>query len=97
MEQLIDGTLSPENPRMFQEIYHGLLFGEGGGMADPYFVLADLPGYITARERAYADYRNRDKWVAMAVRNVAKSGFFASDRTIEEYNDKIWRLKPLSL
>ena len=40
---------------------------------------------------------NRDKWVAMAVRNVARSGYFASDRTIEEYNDKIWRLKPLSL
>ena len=96
LEQLIDGTLCPEEPRVFSDLYHALLFGDGG-MADPYFVLADLPGYFTARERAYADYRNRDKWVAMAVRNVAKSGFFSSDRTIEEYNDKIWRLKPLSL
>ena len=35
LEQLIDGTLEPENPRMFQELYHALLFGDGGGMADP--------------------------------------------------------------
>jgi len=96
MEQLIDGTLCPESPRAFMDLYRALLFSDSG-MADPYFVLADLTPYMIARENAYRDYRDRDKWLAMAIRNVAQSGFFASDRTIAEYNDRIWRLKPLSL
>ena len=97
MEQLIDGTLSPENPRMFQEIYHGLLFGEGGGMADPYFVLKDLTSYITTQKQMMADYDNRDLWLHKAVMNTACSSLFTSDRTIEEYNRLIWHLKPLKL
>ena len=97
MEQLIDGTLSPENPRMFQEIYHGLLFGEGGGMADPYFVLKDLTSYITTQKKMMADYDNRDLWLKKAVLNTACSSLFTSDRTIEEYNRLIWHLKPLNL
>ena len=97
MEQLIDGTLSPENPRMFQEIYHGLLFGEGGGMADPYFVLKDLPDYVTTHKRLLKDYDDKDVWLRKAVLNTASSAMFTSDRTISEYNDKIWHLKPLQL
>lgn len=97
MTMLIDGTLSPDNPHLFQELYHALLFGDNGGMADPYFVLKDLPDYLRTRQRVAQDYDNRDKWLAMAVRNVACSGVFSSDRTIAEYNEKIWRLKPLEL
>ena len=97
MEQLIDGTLCPENPRMFQEIYHSLLFGDGGGMADPYFVLKDLTSYITTQKQMMADYDNRDLWLKKAVLNTACSSLFTSDRTIEEYNRKIWHLKPLKL
>ncbi|MBR1560936.1 MAG: glycogen/starch/alpha-glucan phosphorylase [Clostridia bacterium] len=97
MEQLIDGTLSPENPRMFQEIYHGLLFGEGGGMADPYFVLKDLPDYTATHKRLLNDYTDKDVWLRKAVLNTASSAMFTSDRTISEYNDKIWHLKPLQL
>ncbi len=97
LTMLIDGTLSPDNPHLFQELYHALLFGDGGGMADPYFVLKDLPDYLRTRQRLARDYLDRDKWLAMAVRNVAASGVFSSDRTIAEYNGKIWRLKPLAL
>ena len=97
MEQMIDGSLTPENPRMFQELYHALLFGDGGGMADPYFVLKDLPDYMLAQGKIAHDYAQKDKWLAMAVRNTACSGVFSSDRTITEYNDKIWHLKPLNL
>ena len=43
MDQLINGELCPENHQLFQELYHALLFGDNGGMADPYFVLKDLP------------------------------------------------------
>ncbi len=96
LTMLIDGTLSRDNPHLFQELYHALLFGDGG-MADPYFVLKDLPDYLRTRHKLMRDYASREKWLAMAVRNVAGSGVFSSDRTITEYNEKIWRLKPLDL
>ena len=41
------------------------------------------------------DYRDREKWNRMAIHNVAKSGYFASDRTIREYNDNIWHIPPI--
>ena len=97
LEQLIDGTLCPEHPRMFQEIYHALLFGDGGGMADPSFVLKDLPQYMAAQTKIDGDYTDKDLWLRKAVLNTACSGGFSSDRTIREYNDKIWHLKPLNL
>ncbi|MEG1843605.1 MAG: glycogen/starch/alpha-glucan phosphorylase [Clostridia bacterium] len=97
MEQLIDGTLCPENPHQFQELYHALLFGDNGGMADPYFVLKDLPDYLCTQMRLSRDYMDKEKWLRMAIRNTASSGVFSSDRTIAEYNDKIWHLTPLNL
>jgi starch phosphorylase len=66
-------------------------------MADPYFVLRDLNEYIGARRRAIADYTNPDKWWKMAITNTAMSGIFSTDRTIREYNQRIWRLSPLQL
>lgn len=92
---LIDGTLFPDHPTTVQDIYHALLLGEGGGMADPYFVLKDFGSYSMAQQRVDQDYQNRDKWLQMAITNTAMSGIFSSDRTIEEYNEKIWHLTPL--
>ena len=97
MTQLIDGTLCPENPRMFQEIYHGLLFGDGGNMADPYFVLKDLTQYHITERKIASDYTDKDKWLHKAIMNTACSGVFSSDRTINEYNEKIWHLNALEL
>ena len=98
LNQLIDGTLEPNNPHMFQELYHALLFGDNGGMADPYFVLKDMPSYLKTQGILGEDYsRRHGLWLRKAVINTAKSGIFSSDRTITEYNDKIWHLKPLVL
>ena len=98
LEQLIDGTLTPENPRMFQELYHALLFGDGGGMADPYFVLKDMHSYVHTQHMLSHDYeKNHGLWLRKAIINTAQSGIFSSDRTIREYNEKIWHLKPLIL
>ncbi len=97
MDQLIDGTLSPDNPRLFQELYHALLFGDNGGMADPYFVLGDLTSYLNTRQQMSEGFTRKDEWLRKAVLNVAHSGVFASDRTIREYNEKIWHLKELVL
>ncbi len=97
MEQLLDGSIEPNNRHLFQDLYHSLLFGDNG-MADPYFVLKDLPSYISAQHQLGEDYEKRhDLWLRKAVINTAKSGIFASDRTIAEYNDQIWHLKALEL
>ena len=55
--------------------------------------LLDLREYIDIKERIYADYADRDRWNKMAVINIAKAGFFSSDRTIAQYNDEVWKLK----
>lgn len=95
MTQMIDGTLFPNQAATLQDLYHSLLLGEGGGMADNYFVLKDFGSYSMAQRRLNADYADREKWLKMAITNTAMSGVFSSDRTIAEYNEHIWHLDPL--
>ncbi|MBR4711895.1 MAG: glycogen/starch/alpha-glucan phosphorylase [Clostridia bacterium] len=95
MTQMIDGTLFPDNAGVLQDLYHSLLLGGNGAMADSYFVLKDFGSYSMAQRRLAADYADFDKWQKMAVINTAMSGVFSSDRTIREYNDWIWHLDPL--
>ncbi len=59
---------------------------------DWFMTLLDLEAYIEKKDEALADYENRSKWKRMMLTNIAKAGFFSSDRTIEEYNRDIWRL-----
>ena len=60
---------------------------------DWFMTLLDLEAYIEAKDRAFADYEDRTKWKKMMLHNIARAGFFSSDRTIEEYNRDIWHLK----
>ncbi len=60
---------------------------------DWFMTLIDLESYIEAKDRIFADYENRDKWKHMMLVNIAKAGFFSSDRTIMEYNRDIWKLQ----
>ena len=55
-------------------------------------VIRDFESYVEAQKRIDKEYRDQKTWTKKAILNVAKSGFFSSDRTIEEYNDKIWHL-----
>ena len=55
--------------------------------------LLDLECYIEKKDQMLADYENRAKWRRMMLVNIAKAGFFSSDRTIAEYNRDIWKLK----
>ena len=48
------------------------------------------------QEEAAAAYRDRERWVRMSIRNTASSGFFSTDRTMQEYNQDIWKLTPLN-
>ena len=59
---------------------------------DWFMTLLDLKEYIAVKEAMLADYENRKGWAKKSLVNIAKAGFFSSDRTIQEYNDDIWHL-----
>lgn len=60
---------------------------------DWFMTLLDLEDYIAVKDRALADYEDREKWKRMMLTNIAKAGFFSSDRTIAEYNRDVWKLQ----
>ena len=60
---------------------------------DWFMTLLDLEDYIATKDKMMADYEDQKKWRKMMLVNIAKAGFFSSDRTIEEYNRDIWRLR----
>lgn len=62
---------------------------------DWFMTLLDLEDYIRVKDKAFADYADREKWKKMMLVNIAKAGFFSSDRTIAEYNRDIWKLTKL--
>jgi starch phosphorylase len=78
---------TPGEGAAFAPVYHSLLAG-----GDPFMVLADFRAYCDAQSRIDAAYRDQDRWARMAILNVARSGWFSSDRTIREYAEQIWNL-----
>ena len=60
---------------------------------DWFMTFPDFDAYVKTREQAYADYENRHDWAKKMIVNIAKAGYFSSDRTIEEYNRDIWKLE----
>ncbi|MBR2987008.1 MAG: glycogen/starch/alpha-glucan phosphorylase [Clostridia bacterium] len=78
----------------FEHLYQYLVYG-GGGVADPYMCLADFDAYLAAHKTIERDYEDRDKWNRMSLVNIAKSGIFSADRSIREYADNIWGIKPI--
>ena len=79
---------SPGEGKVLQDLPRSLL--EWG---DPFFVLADFRAYVEAQETANMAYSDPKKWSSMAIRNVAGSGKFSSDRTILRYAEEIWKLE----
>ncbi|MBQ9563285.1 MAG: glycogen/starch/alpha-glucan phosphorylase [Lachnospiraceae bacterium] len=95
--QLINGQYSPENPDLFRNLYESLLDRKGYDPADRYFILKDFKSYADAQKRIEAKYLDTEGWARSAILNVAHSGKFSSDRTIEEYAKEIWHLDKLEL
>ena len=95
--QLINGMYSNGDMQMFREIYDSLLNTNSSDRADTYFILADFEAYAEAQRRVEAAYRNEEGWARSAILNVAKSGKFTSDRTIQEYVDEIWHLDKVTV
>ncbi len=97
LTQLINGTLAPSQPDLFRELYDALLNGYGGARADEYLILKDFDAYQQAQKKVNDYYLNKDKWAESAIINVAKSGKFSSDRTIKQYANEIWDVKPVKI
>jgi glycogen phosphorylase len=81
---LVNGFYSPEKER-FKSVYDNLITYN-----DEFFVFKDFDSYLKAQERVDSIYRNFSKWQSMSIVNIAHSGVFSSDRTIEEYATGIW-------
>ncbi len=95
--QLINGTYAPGDTEMFRTLYNSLLNTQSTAKADTYFILKDFKSYAEAQKRVEAAYRNEKGWAKSAILNMACSGKFTSDRTIQEYVDDIWHLDKVVL
>lgn len=95
--QLINGYYSPNDPELFRDIYDSLLNTQSSDRADTYFILKDFRSYADARGRIDQAYRDKAWWAKAAMLNVACSGKFTSDRTIEEYVRDIWHLEKVTV
>lgn len=87
VDQLVNGFF-PDTENHFNEVFDTLL-----GHNDQYFVLRDFASYAEAHQEVSRSYLDRNTWLQKSLVNIAKSGFFSSDRTIMEYADQIWKVQ----
>lgn len=97
LTQLISGYYSANDTELFRPLYNSLLNTQSTQYADTYFILKDFRSYAEAQERVEAAYRDEAGWAKKAILNVAHSGKFSSDRTIQEYVDEIWHLDKITV
>lgn len=94
VEQLVDGTYDPTH-QIFKELHDSLVYGVEGQRPDVFYVLADFNDYCRAQEEIAKQYSDRKGWARKTLLNIANSGKFSSDRTIEDYVRDIWHLNKL--
>ncbi len=92
VERLVDFIVSPEllaigDPAELSALWKDMKY------KDWFMALLDVEDYITVKEQAVQDYGDRRAWARKMLVNIAKSGYFSSDRTIQQYNEDIWKLK----
>jgi len=97
MNRLTDGTLDDGGTGMFKDLFNGLVYGSNWQPADTFFVLGDFVDYRATRDRVYMDYTDRLAWARKCWINICQSGRFSSDRTIQDYADGIWKIKPVKI
>jgi starch phosphorylase len=89
IDSIAGGYFSGGDTQLFKPIVESLL------NQDEFLLLADYASFIQAQTAVDAAFRDSDRWTRMSIRNVARCGYFSSDRTIREYCDAIWRVSPV--
>ena len=90
IDMIRTGVFSPDDPHRYQSLVSALL-----DHGDYFLVTADFAEYCDAQEKAFALYRDADAWTRKAVLNTAGMGWFSSDRTVADYAQEIWGVRPL--
>jgi starch phosphorylase len=89
IDQIRSGYFSQGDGELFRPLVNTLL------NHDPFLLLADYQSYIDCQDRVSSAYRNQNHWVRMSILNVARMGKFSSDRSIREYCEHVWQIKPV--
>ena len=92
IKQIIDMLRAGIAGTSFAELADNLTVGRHSA-ADPYMVLADFASYVEAQDNVDRTYKDKYRFQKMSLVNTAKSGFFAADRSVEEYASRIWNIK----
>ena len=93
IDTLVDGTVPTDAEQT--ELYHALLDGNNWSRADNYYLLLDYASYVEAKLKVNADYADRRAFGRKCLENIASAGKFSSDRTIRQYAEEIWHIKPV--
>ncbi len=89
MDLIGSGLFSSGDTELFKPLTDNLL------NQDRFMVMADYQAYVECQEEVSKAYQDQDKWVRMSILNAARMGKFSSDRSIQEYCDEIWNIKPV--
>jgi starch phosphorylase len=89
LDAIADGTFSQGDRELFRPIVDNLRF------SDPFLVLADYASYAECQAKVSAAYADPENWAKMSILNVARMGWFSSDRSIREYCNNIWHVEPV--
>ncbi|HDL8054874.1 glycogen phosphorylase [Yersinia enterocolitica] len=92
LTQIATGAFSQEEPHRYTSLFDSLV-----NLGDHYQLLADYRSYVDTQEQVDTLYRHPDEWTRKTILNIANMGYFSSDRTIQEYADDIWHIKPIRL
>ncbi|MCV9879384.1 glycogen phosphorylase [Brenneria izbisi] len=92
LTQIATGLFSPDDPRRYSDLFDSLV-----NFGDYYQLLADYRSYVDTQDRVDELYRNEEEWARCTAYNIANMGYFSSDRTIAEYAQEIWNIKPIRL
>ncbi len=92
LDMISNGTFSPEQPDLFKPIVDSLL-----NQGDTYLLMADFDSYVKCQREVCQAYLDKEAWTTMAIYNVARMGKFSTDRTIKEYAEDIWGIKPVQI
>jgi glycogen phosphorylase len=91
LEMISRGDFSRGDAEVFRPLLDNLM------LSDPFLVLADYAAYIASQEKVSVAWQDQEQWTRMSILNTARSGKFSSDRSIREYCEEIWNVRPVTV